>query len=436
MLEGHEIAIIGIPTRFGTPNDYSVDTPYYLRTLGIVGQLERNGAKVSDIGDVICAEGESQSTGNVSEKNVDRVFDISQKTANLVAEQIRTKKKVLAIGGDHSMSIGTILGALEACNGDLGVIWIDTHGDINTHKTTLTGNIHGMPVAVLMGLGHAKLRKIFEGRPTLKPENILYVGIHEEDLDPAEKKLLADKKISLAPAAEVRDWHGSRETIKKINELCRRVGNVWVSFDVDVLDKNNAPGTPMENPDGLWPGHIRDILYHIASQTQVVGMDIAELMPANDENQITGNLAIELATLALDEGNGSAKFLSRSLQEAYPPIRTREDFLNFVGFGEFFSGPKDMQFQLIKWEKIANSRHLGPLSLNVQTLGMDARLYDLFKEFYYIAIGRVITPGQYQEVIEWIAALKMAQTRRIGVREMLQILVPSFMRSTLQRFLQ
>lgn len=129
--------------------------------------------------------------GDIKVKYLDEIVRVVEESAKIVKNEVEAGNKILVLGGDHSISIGNISGASVACEGDLGVVWIDAHGDMMTHENTLSGNIHGMPSSAIMGLGHKKLTDVLKPGAKIKTENIIYIGL--KDLDQAEVDLIREK---------------------------------------------------------------------------------------------------------------------------------------------------------------------------------------------------------------------------------------------------
>jgi arginase len=206
-----------------------------------------------------------------------------------VKKEASNENKVLAIGGDHSISIGTIAGASEALKGDLGVIWIDAHGDINTPETTISGNIHGMSMATLLGIGKDGLNELVKHK--IKKENVLYIGL--KDLDQPEIDIIRKNKISALTIIDILE-NGFAGIKEKINLLRGRVDKVWVSLDVDAMDESFAPASLMVTDGGMTLREMRNLMTIIGKTFDVTGLDVVELMPEKDINNKTAKICLEL----------------------------------------------------------------------------------------------------------------------------------------------
>lgn len=197
---------------------------------------------------------------------------LSENLCKLFYANMKINKPIINIGGDHSMSIATIGASLEKHGSALKVIWFDAHGDVNTRKTSPSGNFHGMPLAFLTGLDNDyDLFPFLYSVPELKFENILYLGIR--DLDAGEKKVLKDKKIRFIKSKEINEK--SAETYAKIKEFVGK-DPVHFSFDVDGLDPVEMSSTGTTAKNGVHTEAIKPIIDKIMKNLNVVGMDIAE----------------------------------------------------------------------------------------------------------------------------------------------------------------
>ena len=219
----------------------------------------------------------------VKTKNMDKLRDVelcnqlrtkllSDNLRNLFTANMKTKTPIINIGGDHSMAIATIGASLEKHGSALKVIWFDAHGDINTRKTSPSGNYHGMPLAFLTGLeSDYDLFPFLFWVPDLKFENILYLGIR--DLDDGEKAILKEKKIKFIRCKEINEF--PKETYAKIKEFVGK-DPLHFSFDVDGLDPEEMSSTGTTAPNGVKTKVMKPIVDKIMKNLNVVGMDITE----------------------------------------------------------------------------------------------------------------------------------------------------------------
>ncbi|MFH1186923.1 MAG: arginase [Candidatus Levyibacteriota bacterium] len=291
MKKNVKISLFGIPLDLGAEN-LGVDTaPKALREIGIIKKLEKSGLEIIDKGDIKVLARKGLKIGSRNLKYLDEIIRVSEKTAEKVDSAISLGNKVLAIGGDHVISLGTISGAANVLKGDLGIIYIDTHGDINTDKTTLSGNIHGMHIASVLGFGEKRLVDLYKKGRKIKKENIILVG--GNDLDKEEINLIEKENIKAFTITNLLA-NGLNPLFEMINNLNKKVKNVWVSLDLDVIDYIYAPGVGIQNTGGLTYREISTIAKYIGEKCNVVGMDLAEYNPLKDIDNKTAELSIEL----------------------------------------------------------------------------------------------------------------------------------------------
>jgi arginase len=195
------------------------------------------------------------------------------------------------LGGDHSVCLGAVSGASVALSGELGLIYLDAHGDMNTDETTLTGNIHGMHLASLMGFGAQSLQQVHGSTTKINKENLLHIG--GSDFDQAELDLIKHENLQTFTLFDLLS-QSLAPVLKMIDNLAARVPNVWISLDLDSIDRIYAPGAGMPNAKGLTYREIATIAAYIGEKCNVVGIDVVEYNPLQDEDHKTAELGIEL----------------------------------------------------------------------------------------------------------------------------------------------
>ncbi len=305
---GVKLSILGIPLDIGKNNTGTELAPDLIRKNGLNKMLEALDVEFKDLGDLECPTRANSELGDRKAKYVKGISETAEKVAAIVSAEVASGQQILALGGDHSLSIGTIAGASVACAGDVGVIWIDAHADAMTHENTLSGNIHGMPSAVAMGFGHPQLVNVLKPGRKVDPKNMLYVGL--KDLDQGEIDLIRSEKIPVITIMDIAA-HGLEKVFQEINTLSKRVSKIWISLDVDSIDEQFAPGTPMPNSGGLTYREITNLCRYIGKKTSVVGMDIVEICPQLDVENKTTNLALELIAYLLGgEYNWYSKYMN------------------------------------------------------------------------------------------------------------------------------
>ncbi len=285
------ISLLGIPLDLGAEN-LGVDMgASAFRYEDIVKKLTSAGLVIEDRGDISCRARDSLSIGNSKMKYLDEILRVSEESAKKVKQQITKGNKMIVLGGDHSISLGTISGASVAVKSDMGLIYFDAHGDMNTDKTTTTGNIHGMHLASLMGFGNRKLTGIYDTSTKIAKQNLLHVG--GNDLDEGEIQLIKKENLVAYRMFDVLSY-GLGPLFSLIDTLQSQVKYVWISLDLDVIDSIYAPGAGMPNKAGLSYREITTIAQYIGEKCNVIGVDVVEYNPLQDIEGKTAELGIEL----------------------------------------------------------------------------------------------------------------------------------------------
>jgi arginase len=283
--------LLGVPLDLGAKN-LGVDVgPDAFRYRQLIEKLAQAGIEVTDSGDVACRPREQLEPGNNKLRYIDEIVRVCNELAQKTTEALAIGDKVIAVGGDHSINLGVMAGASTATHGDIGLIYFDAHGDMNTDETTLTGNIHGMHLAALMGFGAEKLVNAHRPGVKLRKENLVHIG--GCDFDQAELDLITRENLHAFTLMDVMA-HGLGPLLKMIDELSERVSNVWISLDLDAIDKVYAPGAGMPNSGGLVYREVAGLAEYIGKNCNVVGVDVVEYNPLQDIDHKTAELGIEL----------------------------------------------------------------------------------------------------------------------------------------------
>lgn len=303
MLSNKQISLIGAPVDIGAGRRGVDMGPSALRHAGLRDRLISLGYSVIDEGNVNAPLAETLPLPPANDKlrYLEPLRSFFQALAEKVSDVAQSGRFPLIMGGDHSLSLGSINGSAKNGNSfrKLGVIWIDAHGDFNTHETTLTGNIHGMPLAALAGLGTPTLTHLMGVSPVINPQSIALVGVR--DLDPLEKVLLRQAGVNVFTMHDI-DRHGMDDIMSRALDLCS-AGNdgLHISFDMDVLDPREVPGVGTPVPAGitLREAHLAMELVH--THGNMLSMDLVEINPILDSNNLTAKVAVELIASALGE---------------------------------------------------------------------------------------------------------------------------------------
>ncbi len=291
-----QIDIIGVPIDLGADRRGVDMGPSAIRYAQLRQKLEALGYAVHDTGNIEVAIAETCTISDARLKYIDCIVPMARRTAGAVATSMQAGHFPLVLGGDHSLSLGSIRGAAKVKS--IGVIWVDAHADFNTEQTTPSGNIHGMPLAALCGLGDKRLSQLWdEALPALDPNQVAIIGAR--DLDPGEKANLREADVMVMGMEQI-DRIGMVAAVEKaIERVSRHVEGLYLSFDMDVVDPRHAPGVGTPVAAGLTQreGHVACEM--VGETGKLVGMEVVEVNPILDVQNQTGALAVEFVLSAL-----------------------------------------------------------------------------------------------------------------------------------------
>ncbi|MDB5166125.1 MAG: Arginase [Candidatus Saccharibacteria bacterium] len=283
--------LIGVPLDLGAEN-LGVDVgPDAFRYQDLIKKLASAGLEVEDAGNIEVGKRADLSVGDLRLRYLDEIVRVNEALATQVETAIKAGRKVIVLGGDHSLNLGTVAGASTAVDGKIGQVYLDAHGDMNTDESTLTGNIHGMHLASLMGFGAPALAQAYGNQVKLPKENLLHIG--GCDLDQAEIDLIARENLEAFTMLDLMKY-GMAPLLEKIDALAAKAPNVWVSLDLDAIDKVYAPGAGMPNPKGLTYREVVAIAEYVGQKCNVIGLDVVEYNPLQDIDRKTAELGTEL----------------------------------------------------------------------------------------------------------------------------------------------
>lgn len=291
------ISIIGMPLFYGCDKPGVEKGPEELRKNNLIDIFEENHT-VYDLGDIEVekANAEDKFLSNSKLKYLDQVVNANNNLATKVLEALENNTLPFIVGGDHSLALGSIAGSSQFLGNDLAVIWIDAHGDINTHETTPSGNIHGMPLAASMGIGYEKLTSIFFNNFKVKPQNVFILACR--DLDEGEIELIDKLDINVWTNQDINN-KGIDKVVKELLSLIssKNIKNIHLSYDIDCLDPEYVPGTGTPVSDGLSFSESKSLLEAILGTSLVKSIDFVEYNPDLDQNNRTKETCIELLKL-------------------------------------------------------------------------------------------------------------------------------------------
>lgn len=266
--------------------------PSAIRYAGVVERLEEIGHTVTDEGDIQIAAAEKTAPTNTNLRNLKEVTDASTTLANKIHDVMENGQFPLILGGDHSIAIGTLAGLGDRYE-NLGVIWYDAHADLNTGDTSPSGNIHGMPLAVSIGLGDEQLVNIRGFAPKIKPENVVIIGARS--IDPGERELIKEKGIKVFTMHDI-DKLGMTEVMDKAMWYLkdREVDGVHLSLDLDGIDPIYTPGVGTPVPGGISYRESHLAMEMLYSADIITSAEFVEVNPILDEKNKTADVAVAL----------------------------------------------------------------------------------------------------------------------------------------------
>lgn len=286
-------SIIGAPTDIGAGTRGASMGPEALRVARLQGMLESQGVEVADRGNL-------QGPGNPGLPPVDGYRHLSQVVAwnravfDACRSEFSAERLPILIGGDHSLAIGSIAAAAQharARNRKLRVLWFDAHADTNTNVLTPSGNIHGMPVAILLGHGPKELVGIAGKAPVIEPSEIRQIGIRSVDI--GEKRFVHELGFEVFDMRFI-DETGMRQTMSAALAGLGRDTHLHVSFDIDFLDPDIAPGVGTTVPGGPSYREAQLCMEMVADTELLASLDIMELNPALDVHNRSAEVAVDL----------------------------------------------------------------------------------------------------------------------------------------------
>ncbi|MEX2501007.1 MAG: arginase [Trueperaceae bacterium] len=282
-----DVHLLGIPMDLGAGRRGVDMGPSALRLARLAPTLEALGHRVHDHGNVDVPVAEATADpGHVP--YLATIAGVLQRTRDAV-RALPEDGFPLLLGGDHSVTIGTVAGVAE--RGRTGLLWVDAHADLNTPETSPSGNVHGMPVAVLLGSGPDPLHAVGGGR-VLRPEDVVYLGLRQTD--PGERAWIRDAGIRAFTMSDV-DRHGLAAVANEALEALKHLPHVHLSFDADVLDPELAPGVGTPVPGGLRYREAHLLMELAAASGRITSADLVEANPILDERNKTARILVEMA---------------------------------------------------------------------------------------------------------------------------------------------
>ncbi|HVZ84697.1 MAG TPA: arginase [Terracidiphilus sp.] len=293
------IRVLGVPLDLGASRRGVDMGPSAMRVAGLEARLEALGHKVTDGGNIQVAIAETQGFGSQRARYLRQIAQTCVRTAEAVVKTLEEGRTPFVLGGDHSLAAGSVSGVAEfhrRAGRKIGLLWIDAHSDINTPETSPSGNVHGMPLAALLGMGPEELTGIFGYAPKIAPENTVLIGVR--DIDAAERANIQRAGIVVYTMRDI-DERGMRTVMEEaLRAASAGAAGYHVSLDMDWIDPEDAPGvgTPVRGGATYREAHLA--MEIIADHGGMVSFEIVEVNPVIDEHNRTADLAVELACSA------------------------------------------------------------------------------------------------------------------------------------------
>jgi arginase len=290
------IEIIGVPVDLGAGRRGVDMGPSAIRIADLESRLKALGHEVIDYGDIDVMIPETQKVGAGKLRYKAPILAACERLRKQVERSMGEGRMPLVLGGDHSIAIGSVAGSsnfLAARDEALGLIWFDAHGDANTPDTTPSGNIHGMSLAVALGHGDSELTHLGGRSPKIQTRNAVLIGIR--DLDAGERDSLKKWGVTCYTMRDI-DERGMRDVVDEaIGVASDGTAGLHLSFDLDVVDPEDAPGTGTPVWGGINYREAHLAMELLADRANIIAIDLVEVNPVLDTTNMTGVLAAELA---------------------------------------------------------------------------------------------------------------------------------------------
>ena len=294
------VRVIGVPLDMGQSRRGVDMGPSAVRVAGLQQRLDALGHEVQDGGNIAVELAETRNEGPQNAKYLDDITHTCTKLAETVVTTLEAGQIPIVLGGDHSIAAGTVSGVAEFYrqrNEKIGLIWIDAHADINTPESSPSGNVHGMPLAALLGLFDSPLGNIYGWSPKVSPENVVLVGVR--DIDEDEKRNIRRAGIEDVYTMRDIDERGMRTVMEDaLRAASRGTAGYHVSLDMDWIDPEDAPGvgTPVWGGATYRESHLA--MEILSDHGRMLSFELVEVNPVLDEHNQTADLAVELIASA------------------------------------------------------------------------------------------------------------------------------------------
>jgi arginase len=290
-----QIAIIGAPLDLGQGRRGVDMGPSALRVASLNARLKSLGYEVEDLGNIAVEQAEAWPEGDPQAKYLAQIAAACDQLASQVEDALARGAMPLVLGGDHSVAIGTVSGIsrhFRERNQQVGLIWLDAHADMNTPETSPSGNIHGMPLACLVGMGPAELVDLMGYRPKIAAQNTVIVGLREVDM--TERPQVRQSGVRVFTMRDI-DERGLRAVMEEaIRAASDGTAGFHCSLDMDFVDPKDAPGVGTAVRGGATYREAHLAMEMICDSRRMTSMEVVEVNPVLDEANRTADLAVQL----------------------------------------------------------------------------------------------------------------------------------------------
>jgi len=290
-----KVDLFGVPMDLGGFRRGTDMGPSALRIAGLEEKLEQLGHDVTDCGDVAVQSRETTRVGDPKARYGREIARCCEALRRKVRASVARGRRPLVIGGDHSIAIGTVAGVaghFRERKESIGLIWVDAHGDMNSPDTSPTGNVHGMPLGILLGWGPPELVKLGGFRPKVRPEHTVLIGIR--DLDAGEKDLIKKSGALVFTMKEVDQFGMSEVARRALERVTYGTAGFHLSVDLDGVDPMVAPGVATAVNGGLNFRETHLLMELVADSRRMLSMEMVELNPVLDTRNRTAEFAVGL----------------------------------------------------------------------------------------------------------------------------------------------
>lgn len=293
------VHIIGVPLDLGASRRGTDAGPSAVRVAGLSKSLVKLGYEVTVESDIPVPTLETRQAGSRKARFKKEILEVCTRLAEVTRDTLAAGEIPLVIGGDHSIAMGTVAGVVahfRQQQGEIGLIWFDAHGDMNLPESSPSGNIHGMPLAHLLGHGDPDLANILGQRPAVKPENVVLLGIR--DIDDNERKIIRDSGIKVFTMSDIDELGMTDVSRQTLEIVTANTAGFHISFDVDGCDPTVMPGSGTLVPGGVSFREAHQLLENCAKTGRMTSMEVVELNPFLDQANISAERAVALVQSA------------------------------------------------------------------------------------------------------------------------------------------